>query len=164
MGDKLSLLVRSVLTSAFVGFCTTVALLAFDMVFRYFSGYPDAAIFNVTSIILMSFFVMVPAGLIFYGFKSGLKGAGSAAYTVFMLIVFAVVIFILSGANIYEHRYSGFTPAQLNSQFHGECIGVGVIMAIMSAIIIPFLYNNKKFGEKVLDDLEWYGVPADAAE
>lgn len=147
MGDKLSLFVKCFLSSVFAGFCAVLCCLAFDIIYRFSTGYDDATLYNVSALIIGCFMIMLVTGIIFYLLKSALKGSGGIAHTVVMLIITAICIFAITGANWDKNPIS-------NSHFHVESAVIFGIIGGISAFVMPALFNNEKFNTIVSDSEE----------
>ncbi|MFL5740298.1 MAG: hypothetical protein ACJ75B_08770 [Flavisolibacter sp.] len=133
---------KSLLTGLFVGIIATLFCLAFNVFFRESHDFPLASIINVSSLIFAVNLIFLVIGLIYYGFvKKGRTGE------LFYKIVFVLLTIYFSWRALVVHRSDN--PAW-NQDFHWLMLAVVVIMGILAAFGIPYLFHNRKFEEHVL--------------
>lgn len=133
---------KATLTGVFVGFCTTIICLIFNIIYRESTGFADQDIFNVSSLIFAVNLLFFIIGMLYFVFLSYFK-KGDLIFTV----VFALLTLFLIWKAETSHR---FTDAQLNSEFRGLLLGLLIIIGIAAAFVIPYLFRNKDFHKNVI--------------
>jgi hypothetical protein len=140
--NYMSPLLKSIMTSLFVGIVATIICLFFNAIYRSQSDYPLADIINVSSLIFVVNLLFLVIGFVHY-FLTKFIRAGELVY----IILFAALTLYCLWGTAHVHRSDN---AAFNSQFKGLLGGVILIMGILAAGIIPFLFHNRKFEEGIL--------------
>jgi hypothetical protein len=133
---------RALLTAVFVGFVTTVICLIFNIVYRNSTGFTPAEIINVTSIIFGINLVFALIGMLYSVF---LKFARKGEFFFIALFVLITAFCIWKAEGVF--RSDNY---QVTLQFRGLLTGIILISGIGAAILIPFLFHDRRFSEHVL--------------
>ena len=132
---------QAMMTGFFVGFFATVVCLLYNMIYRGTTGFPLSSFVNVTSIIFLVNILFLVIGIIYYGFLSAFKKADIVFEIAFLLLT---VFFAWRTEQV--HRTSDHL---LNAEFKNLLLGIVLILGA-ATLIIPLLYNNKSFKDRVL--------------
>lgn len=132
---------KAMMTGLFVGIIDTLICLAYNIGYRYVTGYFPAELINVSSLIFIVNLTMLVMGLVYY-VLGRLLPKGDFVYLVFILLLTAFLAW--KSAEVVR-----FNDAHLDSGFHGLLTGIVLILGISSAFI-PLLYHNRKFIENVI--------------
>ncbi|MER3469950.1 MAG: hypothetical protein C4330_01105 [Chitinophagaceae bacterium] len=129
------------MTGLFVGLTVTMLCLLFNYIYRESTGFAMSAIINITTIIFFVNVVFLVVGLLYYGIQSVAKGE-----LIFIILMVLVTLFCIWRAT-YAHRSDNTI---LNTEFKTLLIGDISIMGLAAAFLLPFLYHNRMFEEKVI--------------
>ncbi len=130
------------MTSVFVGIFGTLLTMFYDLIFVEYLQFPLSAIINVASLIFAVNLAFLIIGLFYYGFITSFP-KGDILYIIVFVLLTAFFTWKAEGV----HRTD---DAQVNMQFRHLLSGIIIIMGILAAFVIPFLFHNKKFEETVL--------------
>jgi len=133
---------KAVLTGLFTGIVATVLCLLYNIFFRDSTGFALSNYINVSSLIFAVNLLFFLIGVIYYAFTRMLP-RGEIIFTVVFLILTIVLAYL--GGRVHRSDVP-----QLNSEFHELLLPMIILMGLLAAIGIPFLYHNKKFEEAVL--------------
>lgn len=137
-----SVFYRAFMTSVFVGLAATIVTLIYDYIFVQIFGFPLSAIINVASLIFAVNIVFLLVGILYYIFIASFK-KGDLLY----ILLFVLLTAFLAWRSEYANRSDDFV---VNRQFRQLLSGTVIIMGIMAAFLVPYLYHNKKFEDAVL--------------
>jgi len=133
---------KALLTGLFAGFTATVFCLIYNLIYRESTAFSLSDIINVSSLIFAVNLVFLVIGAIYYGLiKSFRKGE-----LIFIVVFALLTIFFAWKAEGVQRSANEL----LNSEFRQLLLGVVIIMGVSAAVLIPFLFHNKKFEEHVL--------------
>lgn len=132
---------RVILTGLFCGIMATLACLAYDFAYRYYSGFEPSAIINVASIIIACTIALLLFGAAFY-FLWDIKG-GKFMYTTLFVLLTCFCVWKAMGVERSN-------DAVINVQFRWLLSGTIIIMGFCSFFLIPFLYDNESFNRHVI--------------
>ena len=125
---------KAILAGLFAGILATCLSLAFNFIFRYYSGFPLSAMINVSTIIFALIIVVMIAGIAFYFshhyFKKG---------TIIYQAVFLIVTLLLIAGTMQIQRSNDLV---LSAQVRELLLGVIAITGICAVFIIPFFYKH----------------------
>ncbi len=133
---------RTLLTALFVGICTTLLTIFYDIFFVEILKFPLSAIINVASLIFCITLLFLVIGLVYYAFITSFKH-GNAFFIVLFILLTAFLVWKAEGVN----RADNYT---VNMQFRSLLTGIIIIVGILASLAIPFLFHNKKFEKYVL--------------
>lgn len=133
---------KSILTSLFAGIVATLLCLFYNIFYRNSSGFMLSDFINVSSLIFAVNLLFLLIGVVYYGFLK-LSRFGNI---IFMIAFLVLTVVLAIGA---DHIQRSVDP-QLNTEFHQLFIPMVVVMGLLAAFGVPFLYQNKKFEEAVL--------------
>lgn len=136
-----SLFSKATLTGVFVGFCTTIICLIFNIIYRDSTGFVPQDFINVSSLIFAINLLFLIVGMLYSVFLSFKKGD-----TIFM-IAFALLTIFCIWRTMAGHR---FANSHLNTEFKDLLLGMLIIVGIAASFVIPYLYHNKNFERNVL--------------
>jgi len=137
-----SIFYRSYMTCVFVGLIGTVLCMMYDLFFTEVLQFPLSAIINVATLIFAVNIVFLVIGALYYGAVKFSK-AGETVFIVLFLLLTVFFVWKMQGV----HRTDN--PA-VNVQFRYLSSGIIIILGLLTAIGIPFLFHNRKFEEYVL--------------
>lgn len=137
-----SRLYKSIMTALFVGIVVTLLCLVYNYFYRNSTGYNLSSIINIASIIFGVNLLFLVVGTIYY-LLTNLVNKGEIVFIVLMVVLTVV----LSWRSELAHRTA---DAVLNREFRGLLTGDVVIIGLCASFLLPFLYHNRKFEEKVI--------------
>lgn len=133
---------KSILTGLFAGIVATLLSMTYNIFYRNSTGFPLSDFINVSSLIFSVNLVFLLIGFVHYGFTRFSKIGEKAFIVVFLLLT---VVFALLAANIHRSDVP-----QYNTEFHRLIIPIVILMGLMAAVGIPYLYHSRKFEKAVL--------------
>lgn len=133
---------KAILTGVFVGFCTTIICLFFNIVYRESTGFADQDYINVSSLIFSINLLFLIAGLLYSVFLRSFKKGD----TIFMVVFVLLTLFCIWRTAV-GHR---FTDSHINTEFKDLLLGILIIVGIAASFAIPYLFHNKDFDRNVL--------------
>ncbi len=132
---------KAIMTGLFAGLMATLACFAFEIFYRYRTGYTPSEFINVSSIIFSVNLLLLLAGVVYYYVRKLLKWGD---------IYFAIVFILLTLFCIWKAEgFQRIADSRLSVEFSHLLSGTILIIGI-SAAITPILFHNKKFNELVL--------------
>lgn len=133
---------RALLTAVFVGFVASIICLFFNIVYREETGFVPSEIINVSSLIFGVNLFFFACGMIYAGLRSW-SAKGDIIYIVLFILLTIFFAWKAQGATrTHDH--------EITLQFRGLLLGVILISGISVALVVPYLFHNKKFNEAVL--------------
>ena len=132
---------KAILTGLFAGIVATVLCIGYEIFYRDSTGFPLSDYINVSTLIFAINLVFLVFGILYYAFAR--FKSGELFFAIFFLLLTAVLAFLAGGIHRSE------VPS-LNKEFHQLFVPMVIIMGLMAAVGIPYLYHNKKFEEHVL--------------
>ena len=126
---------KAILTGLFCGIAATLTCFVFGLIYRSITGFYDATYVNVPFQIFGYNILLVVIGVIYFEFRKFIPHANLFFISLFILLT----LFCL-------WRVEGITVIK----FRGLLIGIIIIVGIYSAILLPYLYDNKKFLDSFL--------------
>ena len=137
-----SVFYRTFMTSVFVGLAATIVTILYDYIFVKIFGFPLSAIINVASLIFAVNIVFLLVGILYYLFIATFKKGD-----MFYILLFVLITVFLAWRSEHANRTDNYA---VNMQFRQLLSGIVIIMGIMAAFIVPYLYHSKKFEDTVL--------------
>jgi len=137
-----SVFYRTFMTSVFVGLAATIVTILYDYIFVKIFGFPLSAIINVASLIFAVNIVFLLVGILYYIFIATFKKGD-----MFYILLFVLITVFLAWRSEHANRTDNYA---VNMQFRQLLSGIVIIMGIMAAFLVPYLYHSKKFEDKVL--------------
>jgi hypothetical protein len=137
-----SVFYRAFMTSVFVGIVATIATIVYDYIFVELFGFPLSAIINVASLIFAVNIVFLLVGILYYIFISSFKRGD-----LFYILLFVLITAFLAWRSEHANRTNDYA---VNLQFRQLLSGIVIIMGLMAAFLVPYLYHNKKFEDTVV--------------
>jgi len=137
-----SVFYRTFMTSVFVGLAATIVTILYDYIFVKIFGFPLSAIINVASLIFAVNIVFLLVGILYYIFIATFKKGD-----MFYILLFVLITVFLAWRSEHANRTDNYA---VNMQFRQLLSGIVIIMGIMAAFIVPYLYHSKKFEDTVL--------------
>ena len=133
---------KAFLTALFVGIITSVICLIYYAIFRAETGMLTAAIINVASIIfgVNSLFLLL---CILYYFLRQLNSTGEIIYIAGLILL--TIFFSWKAETVVRS-----SDHALAIEFRELLLGIVLIVGIAAAIVVPYLFHNKKFERNVL--------------
>jgi hypothetical protein len=133
---------RTLLTSVFAGILATLACLFYDVIFRESTHFNLNPLINVSTLIFAVNLIFLVIGVLYYAFKKLFKKGD---------LVFSIAFIILTLFCAWRGEVAQRSADKvLNSEFHTLLLGIILIMGITAAVIIPVLFNNRKFRDFVV--------------
>jgi hypothetical protein len=133
---------RTLLTSVFAGILATLGCLIYDVIFRQSTHFNLNPLINVSTLIFAVNLIFLVIRACYYAFKK-MFNKGDLVFS----IVFILLTLFCAWRGEAAHRSA---DKVLNSEFHTLLLGVILIMGFTAAIIIPVLFNNRKFRDFVV--------------
>jgi len=133
---------RTLLTSVFAGIIATLVCLFYDVLFRESTHFNLNPLINVSTLIFAVNLIFLVIGVLYYAFKKMFHKGD----LIFSIVFIVLTIFCAWRSELAQRS----ADKVLNSEFHTLLLGVILIMGISAALMIPFLFNNKKFKEFVV--------------
>jgi hypothetical protein len=128
---------RTLLTSVFAGILATLACLFYDVIFRESTHFNLNPLINVSTLIFAVNLIFLVIGVLYYAFKKLFKKGD---------LVFSIAFIILTLFCAWRGEVAQRSADKvLNSEFHTLLLGIILIMGVSAAVIIPVLFNNRKF-------------------
>ena len=137
-----SVFYRTFMTSVFVGLAATIVTILYDYIFVKIFGFPLSAIINVASLIFAVNIVFLLVGILYYIFIATFKKGD-----MFYILLFVLITVFLAWRSEHANRTDNYA---VNMQFRQLLSGIVIIMGIMAAFLVPYLYHSKKFEDTVL--------------
>jgi hypothetical protein len=133
---------KAVLTGLFCGIIGTLSCFIYAISYRFVSGYNPTTFINVSILIFGCNTLMLCLGIIYFEFKKYIpKGQ----------IIFMAVFILLTLFLLWQVQQGHRSPIQeIAEKFRGLMSGIIIILGMYAAILLPFLYNNKKFIDLVI--------------
>ena len=139
--EQHSIFFNAMMTGLFIGIMDTLICLAYNIIYRNYTGYLPSAIINVSSLIFAVNLLLWVIGIFYYVFLRAFKKADS--------IYMAVILLITAFLTWKSLQIVRFSNDRLDSGFRGLLTGIVLILGI-SAVCLPLFYRNKKFLEKII--------------
>lgn len=133
---------KGMMTGLFAGIIVTLICLVFNYVYRIYSGFSLSGLINISSLIFFTNFVFLMFGIAYYALKDHFKKG-----EIFFVAVMALLTIISAWAAEYIHRTKDIVQ---NIEFRHLLIGLILIMGVGAAVLVPFLYHNKRFQDYVI--------------
>ncbi|MEP7279887.1 MAG: hypothetical protein ABI813_14650 [Bacteroidota bacterium] len=133
---------RSFMTCVFAGLIGTVLCMFFNVTFVSIMRFPLSSIINVSTLIFAVNITFSVIGILYYVFLTSFK-KGETVYIVLFLLLTAFLIWKIQG-------FQRTDDPVINTKFRYLSSGIVIILGVLAAIVIPFLYRSKKFDEYVL--------------
>lgn len=133
---------KAFLTALFVGIITSVICLIYYAIFRAETGMLTAAIINVASIIFGVNSLFLLLGILYY-FLRQLKSTGEIIYIAGLILL--TIFFSWKAETVVRS-----SDHYLAIEFRELLLGIVLIVGIAAAIVVPYLFHNKKFERNVL--------------
>jgi hypothetical protein len=133
---------KTFMTGLFVGMTVTLICLLYNYIYRESTGFQLSSIINISTVIFAANLLFLVIGLIYYGIQKAMA-KGELLFIVLMIVI---TIFCIWRAS-HAHRTDNLV---WNSEFKTLLIGDITIMGLGAAFLLPFLYHNRKFEEKVI--------------
>jgi len=137
-----SIFYRSYMTCIFVGLIGTVLCMFYDLFFTEVLKFPLSAIVNVATLIFAVNIIFLVIGALYYGAVKFSK-AGETAFTILFLLL--TVFFVWK---MQDFRRTD--DPSVNIQFRYLSSGIIIILGLLTAVGVPFLFHSRKFEEYVL--------------
>jgi hypothetical protein len=132
---------KAVMTGLFCGLVGTLACFAFEISYRYSTGFELLQLINVSSLIFSVNLLLLVVGIIYYYIKKNIK-QGDILFTLFFVLLTILCIWKVEGLR-------RFTDRLLSVEFDHLLSGTLLIVGACAAVI-PVLFNSKKFNEFIL--------------
>lgn len=133
---------KAILTGVFVGFCTTIVCLIFNIIYRDSTGFADQDYINVSSLIFSINLLFLIIGMLYSVFLRSFKKGDAIFMAVFVLLTLFCIWRTAVG-----HR---FADSHINTEFKDLLLGLLIIVGIAASFVIPYLFHNKNFDRNVL--------------
>jgi drug/metabolite transporter (DMT)-like permease len=127
---------RSILAGLFSGLVATVSNLAFTIIYRSITRFYEFNAIDITTIVFGTILLSLACGAIFYFFVHYLN-KGIMFYRIMVFIVTAIIAYV--GIDL-RHLVQENIP----SQFIVLVIGTQVIIGLLAAFLIPYLFRHEK--------------------
>lgn len=132
----------ALLTGVFAGLVATLLCMAYYLGYKGSTGFPFSSFINVSSLIFVINIIFVIIGLI-YSFFLQFSRKGEIQFILLFILVTVLLVFTANTT----HRSDN--PVW-NHEFHELLSGLIIIMGVSAFVVIPLLYHNRKFIDKVL--------------
>jgi hypothetical protein len=133
---------KAILTGLFCGIIGTLSCFIYAITYRFITGYNPTSFINVSVLIFGCNIIMVCVGVIYFEFRKFIP-QGQIVFIVFFILV---TLFCLWRAQGIQR-----SPVQeISGQFKGLISGIIIILGSYSAVLLPFLYGNRKFIDMVI--------------
>ena len=130
------------MTCIFVGLIGTVLCMFYDLFFTEVLKFPLSAIINVATLIFAVNIIFLVIGALYYSAVKFSK-AGETAFTILFLLLTGFFVWKMQG-------FRRTDDPSVNVQFRYLSSGIIIILGLLTAVGIPFLFHNRKFEEYVL--------------
>ncbi|MEO6315548.1 MAG: hypothetical protein ABIU63_16065 [Chitinophagaceae bacterium] len=137
-----SIFYKSFMTCVFVGLMGTVLCMLYDLFFTEVLHFPLSAIVNVATLIFAINIVFLVIGTLFYGFIKVSK-SGETFFTVLFVLITGFFLWKIQGVQRTDN-------SAINTQFRYLSSGIVLILGLLTAVGIPYLFHNKKFETYIL--------------
>jgi len=137
-----SLFYRSFMTAVFVGFFTTLLTMLYDYIFVEEFKFPLSTIINVASLIFAVNLLFFIIGFVYYAFVATFK-KGDIFYIALFILLTIFLVWRAQGVIRTD-------DATVNMQFKWLLSGIIIIVGLVAALAVPFLFHNRKFEKYVL--------------
>ncbi|MBS1946544.1 MAG: hypothetical protein JST47_02145 [Bacteroidetes bacterium] len=127
---------KALLTGLFTGIIATLVCLVFDVSFRSATDFHLYLIINFPAMIFGCNLIMSVIGVIYSFYRQFLRSANAFFIATFAVLA-ALCLWKVQGVELTNTH-------SLNVQFREFLSGIIAILTV-SALMIPMLYNNKKF-------------------
>lgn len=141
MNSYLTPFTKAILTSLFVGIVATILCMGYDVFYRDSTSFPLSDYINVSNLIFAVNLLFLLFGAVYYLFTRFRKG--EIFFVVLFLLLTGALVFLAAGI----HRSN--VPL-LNTEFHQLFLPMVIIIGLLAALGIPYLYHSRKFEEHVL--------------
>ncbi len=133
---------KAVLTGLFCGIIGTLSCFIYSITYRFITGYNPTTFVNVSMLIFGCNTLMLCMGIIYFEFKKFIPNGQ---------IIFIIVFILFTLFLLWKTQGIQRSPiSEVAEKFRGLLSGIIIILGLYSAILLPFLYNNKKFIEFVI--------------
>lgn len=132
---------KAVLTGLFAGIIASVSSLVFDLLFRYYTGFPYSTIINVSTIIFGINVAVLASGLLYYLLRKSRMGN-----VIFISAFLLITIFCVMKVTTVE-RSSNYHETV---EFRNLLSGILIITGASCFTLIPALFNNRSFNKHVV--------------
>lgn len=133
---------RSLMTGLFVGIIDTLLCLIYNLIYRERTGFDLSSIINVSSLIFFINLLFPVIGIIYNGFLKYFKKGDR----VFIAVFLGLTLFFAWRSEVVYRT----TDQTLNHEFRTLLLGIVLILGVSAAVLVPYLYHNKKFEENVV--------------
>ena len=133
---------RALLTAVFVGFVASIICIFFNIFYRDETGFVPSEIINVSSLIFGVNLYFFACGMIYAGLKSWSPKSDLIYIALFVLLTIFFAWKAEGATRTADHA--------VTQQFRGLLLGVILISGVSVALVVPYLYHNKKFNEAIL--------------
>ena len=139
---KVSVFYKAVMTAVFVGIITTLFTMVYDVAFVKKFNFPLSDIINAATLIFFVNLLFLVIGCIYYWFIVTFKKGD-----IFFIVLFIglTVFFAWKAGKVYRT-----SDPYLNTEFHQLLTAITLIIGLLAALAIPFLYHNRQFKKYVL--------------
>ena len=133
---------KAVLTGLFCGIAGTLSCFIFAISYRFISGYNPTSFINVSVLIFGCNTLFLCIGIIYFEFgKYFPRGK-----TTFIVLFILITLFCLWRVQGIQRSPN----AEVAREFKVLISGIIIILGIYAAGLLPFLYSNKKFIDRVI--------------
>ncbi len=137
-----SIFYRSYMTCFFAGLIGTVLCMFYDLFFTEVLKFPLSAIINVATLIFAVNIAYLAIGALYYGAVKFSKTGET---------VFTVLFLLLTGFFVWKMQSIQRTDnPTVNTQFRYLSSGIIIILGLLTALGVPFMFHSRKFEEYVL--------------
>lgn len=134
---RYSLSTRGILGGLFVGICTAVLGLIYELAYRKITGYEFSEYININSIIFFCIPTLVVGGIVYAILLEYLK-KGLPVYIILCLALTTLVAFIPLGPNMLP------TGQAMPPSARGLTVGIEIITGLMGTFAIPYFAKHEE--------------------
>ncbi len=134
--DHFTLFYRSLMAGLLAGVMATVLNIVFDLFIRYRTGFPLSGFINVASIIFITLFVVLVAGIFYYFIARYLKPAYLVHLVLWLLLTWLCI-------HIDHSIHRSANPAW-TKDFRELLLGIIIITYSIVGVVIPLIVKYDK--------------------
>ncbi|HLY69301.1 MAG TPA: hypothetical protein VKR53_06200, partial [Puia sp.] len=129
-------------TGLFCGIFGTLSCFIYAIAYRFASGYNPTIFINVSILIFGCNTLMLCVGIIYFEFKEYIPNGQ---------VIFISIFILLTTFLLWKVQQGHSSPIQgITEKFRRLMSGIIIILGVYAAVLLPYLYNNRKFIDLVV--------------
>jgi hypothetical protein len=127
---------KPLMAGLLTGYLATLINIIYDVTFKDYTEFPLTILINVSTIVFVTLFLLLLAGLVFSLFENLLpKG-----HMIYRLVFGALTLFLAFDA----FRIHRADDPVLNNEFHYLLFGIVIVTGLSATFMVPFLVRHEK--------------------